>query len=133
MFSVPTKVDYGLLIMAVLAEHWPRKCSLHEIANDKNLSKKYLSQVMIPLHKAGLVTSKEGKYGGYVLGRAPNDISVRDIVEAIEGPLNLVRCMKGENQCPAEQHCTTQVVWNRLKYDIYNLLDAKNLADIVQT
>lgn len=131
MFDVSTKLDYGLLVMVALAEHWPNQySSLQTIAEHNHISGKYLSQVIIPLHRAGLVKSKEGKNGGYALTQAPASISVRNIVEAIDGPLQLVRCMK-DDHCPAERQCGTKSVWKKLKYDIYQLLEAKTLADII--
>ena len=134
MFEVPTKVDYGLLILAELAKAWPDNfVSLAEIAQQKHVSSKYLSQVVIPLHKAGLVISKEGKFGGYALAKVPESISVREVVEAVDGPLQIVRCMTADKDCPAQHHCTTQPIWHTLKNDIYQLLAEKSLADITHT
>lgn len=131
MFEVSTKVDYSLLILAELAHAWPTGyVSLAEIAEKKHVSSKYLSQVVIPLNKAGLVVSKEGKFGGYALAKPPQTISVRAVVEAVDGPLQLVRCMNASTRCPAEHQCTTQPIWQKLKNDIYQLLAEKSLADI---
>lgn len=118
--------------MVSLVRSWPKAyCSLQGIAEHNHISSKYLSQVMIPLHHAGLVKSKEGKHGGYTLAKSPTKISMRDIVEAIDGPLKLVRCMRVDHTCPAEEHCTTQPVWNKLKFSMYQLLEATTLADII--
>lgn len=132
MFEVSTKVDYSLLILAELAQAWPiGYVSLAEIAEKKHVSSKYLSQVVIPLNKVGLVVSKEGKCGGYALAKPPQSISVRAVVEAVDGPLQLVRCMSTAASCPAEHQCTTQPIWQKLKNDIYQLLAEKTLADIM--
>lgn len=131
MFEVSTKVDYALLILAELAQVWPNTyVSLADIAEKKHVSSKYLSQVVIPLHQAGLVVSREGKFGGYALAQAPEKISVRAVVEAVDGPLQLVRCMSTKHNCPAETHCSTQPLWQNLKKDIYQLLAEKSLADM---
>ncbi len=131
MFEIPTKVDYGLLVMSSLAKFKPENyCSLQSIAQSNHISSKYLSLVMIPLHRAGLVKSKEGKNGGYTLAKTPAEISVREVVEAIEGPLHLTRCMTETAHCPAQNNCRAKPIWSKLKMDIYQLLAAKSLADI---
>lgn len=136
MFTISTKLDYGLLIMADLARKRTQSetdsyCSLQEIADAHSISSRYLSQLVIPLKQAGLVESKEGKCGGYRIAKNADQIHLRSVVEAIEGPLTIVRCMDSSTGCPAESSCRTKPVWNRLKKDIYQLLERKTLQDIL--
>lgn len=130
MFDVSTKVDYSLLIMLVLAKK-NAIVALSDIATANNISQKYLSQLMSSLKQAGLVVSREGKGGGYSLAKTPAEISIRDIVEAVDGPLQLVKCMDSDQHCLAEQHCVTKPIWSSLKKDIYNLLQSKTLAELI--
>lgn len=132
MFDVSTKVDYALLIMVELGKPSDQEYqSLHDIAARHHISSKYLSQLVVPLKKAGLVESKEGKTGGYQITKSLKDITVRSIVEAVDGPLQIVKCMDSEKDCPVETTCHTKPIWENLKSDIYQLLDQKTLADIL--
>lgn len=131
MFEVSAKVDYGLLILLELGKTGSDDYqTLADIATKHNISPKFLSQVMIPLRQHGLVTSREGKGGGYALAREPAAINLRHVIEAIDGPLQLTRCMDGQGTCPAEGGCLTKPVWNNLKQSIYTLLEQRNLVDL---
>lgn len=131
MFSISSRVDYGLLILCELMHSGVHEYrSLADIAAKHKVSQKYLSQVMIPLRQHGLVTSREGKGGGYALAREPAAINLRNVIEAIDGPLQLTRCMDGQGTCPAEGGCLTKPVWNNLKQSIYTLLEQRNLVDL---
>ncbi|MDP3970320.1 MAG: Rrf2 family transcriptional regulator [bacterium] len=132
MFDVSTKVDYAMLIIVELAKSDNQEyLSLQDIADSHDISSNYLSQLAIPLKKANLIISKEGKSGGYKLASSPAEITIRDVVEAIEGPLTIVRCMHEDAKCPAQETCATRPVWHRLKKDIYKLLDEKSIQDIL--
>ena len=132
MFTVSTKVDYGLLIMIELAKHSHRPfISLQDIADQRHISSKYLSQLIIPLKQAGLVISKEGKTGGYQIAKPPSTITLRAIVEALDGPPHVVRCMDTKEQCPADHHCLTKPIWRQLSHTMYTLLEHQTLADVV--
>ncbi len=132
MFTVTTKVDYGLLIMVELAKQSAGNfVSLQEIADAHNISSKYLSKLVTPLKQAGLVKSKEGKTGGYQLAKSAEQITLREIIEAIEGNLQMVRCMHEDASCPVQETCLTKPVWNTLKADLYTLLEHKTLQEII--
>ena len=79
------------------------------------------------------MTSREGKRGGYKLAQSLDVITLRALVEAMDGPLQLVRCMTDTKLCPAEQACSTKPVWQKLKLDIYQLLDRTTLHDLYVT
>ncbi|MBI2416050.1 MAG: Rrf2 family transcriptional regulator [Candidatus Kerfeldbacteria bacterium] len=131
MFVVPTKIDYGLVVMLALAQAGDQYVSLTDIAHQRSISQKYLSQLIIPLRQAGLVLSREGKGGGYRLAHHPSAITVRQVVEALDGPLQLARCMDPSQHCPANHACKTKPVWQQLQREMYDLLSQKKLADIV--
>lgn len=132
MFEVSTKVDYALLILLELAKLDDYR-SLNDIAEQHHISPKYLSQLIMPLKQAELVASREGKGGGYKLALPMGDITLRAIVEAVDGPLQLVRCMAEDKSCPASHACQTKPVWHKLKKDIYQLLDHTTLHDLYAT
>lgn len=137
MFKISTKGDYGLLILAALAtreKQGQKFVSLSEIAQEKHLSPRYLSQIILPLKKAGLVKSKEGTGGGYCLAKEPKEISIIEILEILEGPLAIVPCCaKKSRNCPAKQcekGCAAKSTWQQASALLAQFLAHKTLKDI---
>lgn len=131
MITASKKLDYGLLLMANLPDADSDTFrSLQEIANEKNLSSGYLSQLMIPLKKAGLVHSREGVGGGYQLAKPKESISLNDVYSALEGPLSLTACLNKEKSCVCSQDCSTKFVWSDLQKLMLDYLNNKTLADV---
>lgn len=136
MFKISTKGDYGLLLLSALAEKMSADggfVSLKEIAKSQNLSLPYLSQIIIPLKKAGLVISKEGKEGGYILAKKPNKITLMEILEVLEGPVSPVRCCSAgkTGRCGKESRCNVKAVWLKAKFMLIDFLKSKTLSDII--
>lgn len=140
MFKVSTKGDYGLLLLAELAQaqiKGKRFVPLQEIADSKKLSMRYLSQIITPLKRAGLVKSREGKFGGYCLSQKPSEITVMEILEVLEGPLSPVRCcdirikrMRGK--CGSENFCQIKGLWMQAKFMLAKFLHEKTLKDLLK-
>ncbi|MDP2691228.1 MAG: Rrf2 family transcriptional regulator [bacterium] len=129
MLSASRKVDYGIMLMASLPEMGDQDYrSLKEIADERHLSAGFLSQVMMPLKKAGLVLAREGVYGGYQLAKPSTKITLSEIYEAIEGPLALTNCQNGANKCACESVCSTKMVWSDLQTLMNNYLEQRTLA-----
>lgn len=141
MFKISTKGDYGLLLLASLAEaqiKGKRFVSLQEIADAKKLSTRYLSQIITPLKRAGLVHSREGKLGGYALAKKPSEITVMEILEVLEGPLSPVRCCDARikrirGKCGSENFCQIKGLWMQAKFMLAKFLHEKTLKDIMTT
>jgi Rrf2 family protein len=130
MISASKKIDYGILLMASLPEHGEQQFrSLQDVAQEKKLSAGFLSQVMIPLKKAGLVQSKEGVNGGYQLSKPSRDISLSEIYEAIEGPLKLTACQDVKKACVCEKTCPTKGIWTDLQGMMSGYLQKRNLSE----
>ncbi|MEK7523636.1 MAG: Rrf2 family transcriptional regulator [Patescibacteria group bacterium] len=133
MFKVSTKGDYGLLLLSALAEKMregKKFVALKEIAEAKNLSLSYLSQIIIPLKEAGLVTSKEGREGGYCLSRSAREITIMEILETLEGPVSPVRCCENKGaKCGSESQCNIKFTWQDAKIVLTQFLKSKTLED----
>src|SRR3989338_7802779 len=98
MLQVTAKTDYGLLLMAALAKKsGDEPVSLREIAEKQKLPYRFLTQIVIPLRRAGLLEAKEGVRGGYRFVKSADKISVGEIVRALEGDVALVSCAKGDS------------------------------------
>jgi Rrf2 family cysteine metabolism transcriptional repressor len=131
--KISTKARYGTRALLDLALNSNRDVmQLKDIARRQTLSPSYLEHLFIPLIAAGLVKSTRGSRGGVALARPANEIRLREIVEALEGPLSLVDCLSGASECPRSGACATQDVWGELNAAIGNILENTTLADLVE-
>lgn len=133
MFTISTKGDYGMMFMVELAKRYNKGLvSLSEFSKKKKISSNYMHQIVMPLMKQKLITSKEGISGGYSLRIPPQKISVLSIIEALEGPLAIVKCTgkKGE-MCPSIKTCSIGSTWFTIQKEIKNFLSTKTLAHII--
>jgi Rrf2 family protein len=127
-FRVSNRCHDGLLFMGKLASHWGGAPLTIDCAAGKEISSGYLEQVVSALREAGLVEGKRGPGGGYKLARDPKTISVREVVEALEGKIALVDCQAGS--CCQEKGCGSMAIWNKLQVKVSDTLGAVSLADI---
>jgi Rrf2 family protein len=132
MFGLTKKAEYGLQLMVYLAKNYQKgPISLKEIAKKKKLPYRFLSQVALTLKKSALVKSKEGVGGGYYLAKSPKKIAVADILEALEGPIELVECLRSEASCPWAQMCGQKAMFEKMKGSLKKIIEAHTLADLV--
>jgi Rrf2 family cysteine metabolism transcriptional repressor len=136
-----TRGRYGVRLMVALALNYGRGSALlNGIARQEGISEKYLGQIIIPLKSSGLVVSQRGAHGGYSLARPPEDITVKDVVEAIEGAVAPVPCVDpaagagpaecGDDPtgCDRATTCVATRVWQKLHDDIVSSLSSFTLA-----
>ena len=128
---ISTRSRYGLKLMYELAlKFGAQPVFLKDIAAAHSISEKYLSKLVIPLRGAGLVSSFRGAHGGYALAREPRAVTVREIVQVLEGKISsgAARRRAGE---PADTH-PTDAVWNKLDAAVLQTLESVTLEAIVQ-
>jgi len=131
--KISTKARYGSRLMVNLGLRYGQgPVYLKEIARVENISEKYLSQIIIPLKHAGLVNSFRGSKGGYVLGRNPLKISMREIVTVLEGDFNLVKCVGNARMCSRVSVCVTRNLWAKLGNTMQKILDSVKLSDLIK-
>ena len=127
-----TRSRYGVRLMLELALNYGRgNLDLKEVAKNEDISLKYLSQIVIPLRQARLVISQRGSRGGYTLSRRPEEVSLKDIVQVLEGDLALVECVRDGSSCRRASICVTQEIWAKLSRVIDDTLMTVTLADLV--
>lgn len=132
--KLSTKGRYGLRAMLDLALHSECEAvSIASIATRQNISESYLEQLIAKLRKAGLVSSVRGAGGGYVLAKPDTDISVGDILRALEGDLDAVHCpgLVDEQGCSGSDVCVTKYVWKRINDSINRTVDEIKLSQLV--
>ena len=133
--KLSAKVEYGVRAMAVLAfYHQTGPLPLRKIAEQEEISLKFLEQIVPELRRSGLISSVRGSRGGYILSRSPDQIKVGDIVRAVEGPITPVNCLsekEGDSCCHRKEACLTRPVWERLRDKINDVLDEVTLNELV--
>ena len=118
--------------MLELASHYGEgPIELKEIAKKENISLKYLEQVINPLRAAGLVRSIRGSKGGYSLAKPPSEICLYDVVETLEGPLNLLECLRDSKVCQKVPSCVTRDIWQEVSEAISKIFYSVTLEDMV--
>jgi len=139
MFS--TKAEYGVRVMVELARRDEADpVPLAEIADDDGLPLAYLEHLVARLRRAGLVESRRGSRGGYLLARPANEISMAEVVEALEGAIAPIECISegadGALVCAREADpdhvCPTKLLWTRVHGSIVAALQETRLSDLVQ-
>lgn len=134
--KLSTKGRYGLRAVLDIAIYGGEEAvALSSIAQRQSISISYLEQLIAKLKKAGIVNSTRGAKGGYVLSKPPEDISVGQVLRALEGNLDPVDCaeVKGEDStCQASDICVTKYVWKRISDSINNAVDTLMLSELVE-
>lgn len=126
--KVSTRGDYAARALLSLALHGEdRPTSVKEIAERTALPQPYLEQILLALKGAGLVHSKRGVGGGYVLARRPDEIHLAAILAAVDGPL--IEVVSTHDHC--EGHCVLQEVWVGMSEETRRVLERQTLAELV--
>ena len=131
--KVSAKEQYGLRAMAELARQYGGgPVPLSEVAQAQDLSQDYLEQVVPALRAAGLVNSTRGAKGGYQLARAPDRITVGEVLRALDGDILPVRCTGQEckEPCARTDDCSARTVWQTIHDQVSRTLDSMLLADL---
>lgn len=129
-----TKGKYGLRAVLDLALHTEEPAvSLSAIGERQDISISYLEQLIAKLRKAGIVNSIRGAQGGYVLAKPASEISVGDILRALEGNLDPIKCgeLSGEKSCQGSDSCVTKFVWKRISDSINDTVNEMMLSELV--
>jgi Rrf2 family transcriptional regulator, cysteine metabolism repressor len=139
MFS--TRTEYGVRVMVELARrNGDEPVSLADIAAADELPLAYLEHLVARLRKAGLVEGRRGARGGYLLARPAPDITMAEVVEALEGSIAPIECISqapdGDLVCARETDaahvCPTKLLWTRVQGSIVGTLEQTRLSDLVQ-
>ena len=133
--KLSTKGRYGLRALIDLALHSENEAvSISSIAARQNISDSYLEQLVGKLKKAGLVKSLRGAGGGYMLAVPATEISVGDVLRALEGDLEAVACTANQESggCKVSDLCVTRSVWQRINDSITQAVDTIMLDQLVE-
>lgn len=131
--KLSTRGRYGVRLMLDLALHYGEgPILLRDIAERQEISEKYLWQLINPLKTTGLVNSLRGAHGGYVLGKPPEAISIKAILQVLEGPLCLVDCVDNPALCERSLSCICRDIWGEASKNMQQTLEDTTLAAMVE-
>jgi Rrf2 family protein len=134
---ISTRGEYGLRALMELGMEPETALSLRDIAERQHISLDYLEQIVPSLKAAGLIKSRRGAHGGYLLAKTPEEITAYDALNALEGSLDPMACLsahlaKGEGpSCLASGSCAVQEVWSEMKWAMVAVLKKKTLAHMI--
>jgi len=132
--NLTKKSSYGLIAtleLAAASDTSPQSAT--RIAKRYSLPVSFIEKILHELRHAGLVSSKQGRTGGYFLARSPRDISVRDVLEALGESLDLVGCLKSESHCELTDCCPTKGAWRHIDNRFKGLLDSLSLQSLLHS
>ena len=137
MLRVSKLTDYATVVMTVLAGVAAARgaeavISAQDLAERAHLELPTVSKLLKQLAHAGLVASSRGVNGGYRLARAPERITIADVVTAMEGPIGMTECSAQAGLCGHEPHCGVRVNWQRINHAIADALASVTLADMLK-
>ncbi|MER3396018.1 MAG: hypothetical protein C4318_00935 [Acidimicrobiia bacterium] len=131
MKLVPTRrTDYGIRALLYLAHRYPELGKAAEIGAEMDIPVGFLHQVLQELQRSRLVSSRPGRGGGYALSKPPEAITIRSIIEALEGPLETQECALRGGPCHWINVCALHWVWSGAQHAFIKALDSATLAQV---
>lgn len=131
MLRVSRLTDYATVVMTCIAAHPATVLSTGQIADETHLEIPTVSKLLKALAHASLVESFRGVNGGYRLARPASDISLAEIVEALEGPIGMTECSAADGQCDREARCGVRHSWQRINDVLNHTLRGVSLAEML--
>jgi len=121
-------------MMLDLAQHYDEgPVQIGEISKRQDISVKYLEQIIIPLRKANFIRSFRGPKGGHILAKSPKDITVGEIVNVLEGGIDLSGCIEKPEECNRSSSCLTRGVWEEATKAMQDKLNSITLSKMIET
>ena len=133
-----TKSRYGLRALFDIAYNsGTLPAQIQDISRRQDISPRYLEQIFQSFKKSGILKSKRGPNGGYYLSRAPEAISVKEIIQSAEGDIALVECVNADvkrkkKECPSNGNCVTQLVWQEATDRLNDYFDSITLKTLCE-
>jgi len=136
MLKLSRKSEYGIIALKHISSSSPdHLTTAREISEKYQIPVELMAKILQGLTKAGLLKSIKGAHGGYSLAKGPDEISVKDVVNAIEGPIGLVECVVDHDNCTCVQHhlgiCNIEEPFARIQFEFQKFLEGIKLVDLV--
>lgn len=135
---ISKKTKYGLHALIYLAKHYNAgPVLIADLAREERIPHKFLEAILLELKKQGILDSKKGKGGGYVLSKHPRDIKMGQVIRILDGPLAPVACVSQTayrkcEECHDESCCGIRIVMKEVRDAIANIFDKTSLQDVIE-
>ncbi|MBQ4479303.1 MAG: Rrf2 family transcriptional regulator [Victivallales bacterium] len=130
--KISARTRYGLRILLDLAIHGNGvQRSVKDIAQSQQISDKFISLIVVKLHRGGLIKTTRGIHGGLTLVKNPANIRLLDVVELMEGPVNLLDCLEPSATCNRMEHCAARKIWGSVNQKLVDALADVTLQDVI--
>jgi Rrf2 family protein len=131
MIRINRRTDYAIRVMLALAEHpYGERLSTQSIRDKMLVPRAFLERIIAELSKERLIITFPGPNGGIQLNKNPNTITLRQIWEAIEGPLLISDCLQSPEECPLHENCPVRGYWGRLQGVMQRELEAMTIGEL---
>lgn len=132
MLRMSKLTDYGIVVMTHLASEPERPHTAAELALETQMNQPTVSKILKVLTREGLLASYRGAKGGYRLVRSAGEITMAEIIDALEGPIAITECSSQAGICDQESHCSVRTNWQWINHIIHKALDGVTLAEMAQ-
>lgn len=130
--QITRQADYATRAILYLAKTGKgERVATSQVAKKQNIPPSFLAKIISQLSVAGLLNTSRGARGGVTLARDPEDISLLEVIEAIEGPIQLSVCMGREGVCPFDDHCPVLIIWCEAQNELIAKLKNTTLAQLI--
>ena len=131
MLRFTKRADYGLMAIHYVAIHDELGAvSAKRIAEEFAIPQELLAKILQRLAKQGLIVSSNGPKGGYALARRPAEITIGEVIRALEGPISIVSCLEEDSDCPQMERCSLRRPVKKIQAAITRMLDTISLAEL---
>ncbi len=133
MIRITKQTDYGIVLLTHLAAAPERQVNAPELSAETHLPLPMVSKILKLLVREGLLASHRGVKGGYSLTRVPEEISMAEVVSALEGPIAITECIDEQSECTHAPVCLVRGRWNRINTALREALAGISLAEMAET
>ena len=135
MLKISRMGDYAIVLLTAMSRACTakpdRNCNARDLAVETGLGQPTVGKLLKTLASADLLVSQQGRHGGYHLARDPEQITLAQIIEAVDGPIAMTDCFRPDHDCGMEDSCTIRPHWQMINASVRRLLDATTLADLI--
>jgi len=132
MLRLSKLTDYATVILSLMAKDDTQVRTAMEIATVTGIAMPTVSKILKLLVNAKVLISTRGSKGGYALSRAPEKITIANVISALEGPIALTECSISQQTCEQASGCGVRGNWRLINQTIHNVLDSVTLADMIK-
>lgn len=131
--QITRQADYATRAILYLARHRNGKhIATSQIAKEQHIPPSFLAKIISQLSIAGVIRTSRGAHGGISLTRDPKQITLLQVIEAIDGPIQLNVCVSREDACALEENCPVQSVWSDAQNELITKLSNTNFAQLIE-